>query len=32
MIDSLRYPRLARIDTPANLRQFPEAELPAIAT
>ena len=31
MIDSERYPRLARIDTPADLRQFPESELPAIA-
>ncbi|MEZ5465732.1 MAG: 1-deoxy-D-xylulose-5-phosphate synthase [Lysobacteraceae bacterium] len=32
MIDSERYPRLARIETPADLRQFPENELPAIAT
>ncbi len=31
MIDSQRYPRLARIETPADLRQFPESELPAIA-
>ena len=31
MIDSERYPRLARIETPADLRQFPESELPAIA-
>ena len=31
MIDPARYPRLARIDTPAELRQFDEAELPAIA-
>ncbi|MBS0213384.1 MAG: 1-deoxy-D-xylulose-5-phosphate synthase [Proteobacteria bacterium] len=31
MIDAQRYPRLARIDTPADLRQFNEAELPAIA-
>jgi 1-deoxy-D-xylulose-5-phosphate synthase len=31
MIDSERYPRLARIAVPADLRQFPEAELPAIA-
>lgn len=31
MIDSTRYPRLARIDSPADLRQFDEAELPAIA-
>ena len=32
MIDSTRYPRLSRIATPADLRQFPEGELPAIAT
>ena len=31
MIDSARYPRLARIDSPADLRGFDEAELPAIA-
>jgi 1-deoxy-D-xylulose-5-phosphate synthase len=31
MIDSTRYPRLARIQSPADLRQFDEAELPAIA-
>ncbi|MDR3389521.1 MAG: 1-deoxy-D-xylulose-5-phosphate synthase [Rudaea sp.] len=31
MIDSQRYPRLARIDLPADLRQFDESELPAIA-
>ena len=31
MIDSTRYPRLSRIDAPADLRQFDEAELPAIA-
>jgi len=31
MIDSLRYPRLARIDSPADLRKFDESELPAIA-
>ncbi len=31
MIDSARYPRLARIDSPADLRKFDEAELPAIA-
>lgn len=31
MIDSTRYPRLARIDSPAELRGFDEAELPAIA-
>ncbi|AKC87666.1 1-deoxy-D-xylulose-5-phosphate synthase [Pseudoxanthomonas suwonensis] len=30
-IDSTRYPRLSRIDTPADLRRFDEAELPAIA-
>jgi len=30
-IDSARYPRLARIDSPADLRQFDEAELPAVA-
>jgi transketolase N-terminal domain/subunit len=30
-IDPARYPRLSRIDTPADLRQFDEAELPAIA-
>jgi 1-deoxy-D-xylulose-5-phosphate synthase len=30
MIDSTRYPRLARIDSPADLRGFDEAELPAI--
>ena len=30
MIDSTRYPRLSRIDTPARLREFDEAELPAI--
>ena len=30
-MDSQRYPRLARIQLPADLRQFPEAELPAIA-
>ncbi len=32
MIDSERYPRLSRIAVPADLRQFPEAELPEIAT
>ncbi len=32
MIDSQRYPRLARIDSPAELRKFDESELPAIAT
>ena len=31
MIDSHRYPRLARIDSPADLRQFPEQELPLVA-
>ena len=29
-IDAARYPRLARIDSPADLRQFPAEELPAI--
>jgi 1-deoxy-D-xylulose-5-phosphate synthase len=31
MIDSNRYPRLSRIDSPADLRRFPEAELGDIA-
>ncbi|MBB5016530.1 1-deoxy-D-xylulose-5-phosphate synthase [Rehaibacterium terrae] len=31
MIDPQRYPRLSRIAVPADLRQFPEEELPAIA-
>jgi len=31
MIDSQRYPRLARIESPADLRQFPESELGDIA-
>lgn len=31
MMDSTRYPRLARIDSPADLRRFDEDELPAIA-
>src|SRR6187401_3021633 len=31
MIDSQRYPRLARIDSPADLRQFDAAELPDVA-
>ncbi len=31
MIDPARYPRLSRIQTPADLRQFEESELPAIA-
>src|SRR5690606_21158306 len=31
MIDSSRYPRLSRIGSPADLRRFDEAELPAVA-
>ena len=31
MIDPTRYPRLSRIDAPADLRQFEESELSAIA-
>ncbi len=31
MIDSTRYPRLSRIDNPAQLREFPEQELGEIA-
>ncbi|MFZ7097011.1 1-deoxy-D-xylulose-5-phosphate synthase [Luteimonas dalianensis] len=31
MIDPKRYPRLSRIDSPADLRGFEEAELPQIA-
>lgn len=31
MIDTVRYPRLSRIETPADLRTFDESELPAIA-
>lgn len=31
MIDPQRYPRLSRIEVPADLRQFPEEELAAIA-
>jgi 1-deoxy-D-xylulose-5-phosphate synthase len=31
MIDPVRYPRLSRIDLPADLRQFDESELTAIA-
>ena len=31
MIDPTRYPRLSRIDVPADLRQFEESELTAIA-
>ncbi len=30
-IDPARYPRLSRIDSPADLRRFDEGELPAIA-
>ncbi len=30
-MDSQRYPRLSRIALPADLRQFPETELPAVA-
>src|SRR5690606_5375577 len=31
MIDSTRYPRLARIESPSDLRRFDEADLPAVA-
>ena len=31
MIDRQRYPRLSRIDSPADLRQFDERELPDVA-
>lgn len=31
MIDSTRYPRLSRIETPAELRKLPEYELGAVA-
>ena len=31
MIDTHRYPRLARINNPSDLRSFPDSELPAIA-
>src|SRR6185437_7578958 len=31
MIDSTRYPRLARINSPADLRTFAESELPDVA-
>ena len=31
MIDTQRYPRLARIDSPADLRKFDEGELPEVA-
>jgi 1-deoxy-D-xylulose-5-phosphate synthase len=30
-MDAQRYPRLSRITVPADLRQFPETELPAVA-
>ncbi len=30
-IDVTRYPRLSKIDSPTELRQFPESELPEIA-
>ena len=30
-MDAQRYPRLSRIAVPADLRQFPESELPAVA-
>jgi 1-deoxy-D-xylulose-5-phosphate synthase len=30
LIDAARYPRLARIDSPADLRQLPTDELPAV--
>src|SRR5688572_10202791 len=30
-MDAQRYPRLSRITVPADLRQFPESDLPAIA-
>ena len=30
-MDAQRYPRLSRIALPADLRQFPESELPAVA-
>jgi 1-deoxy-D-xylulose-5-phosphate synthase len=30
LIDAARYPRLSRIDSPADLRQFPVEDLPAI--
>ncbi|MDE3141020.1 MAG: 1-deoxy-D-xylulose-5-phosphate synthase, partial [Pseudomonadota bacterium] len=30
-MDAATYPRLARIASPADLRQFPETELPAVA-
>lgn len=31
MIDSTRYPRLSRIQTPDDLRTFEEADLTAVA-
>ena len=31
MIDAQRYPLLARIDSPAELRRLPEDQLPAAA-
>ncbi|HET6546157.1 MAG TPA: 1-deoxy-D-xylulose-5-phosphate synthase [Rhodanobacteraceae bacterium] len=31
MIDSQRYPRLAKIESPSDLRRLPESELPALA-
>jgi 1-deoxy-D-xylulose-5-phosphate synthase len=31
MIDASRYPRLSRIDSPADLRALPEEEVPAVA-
>ena len=31
MIDSQRYPRLSRIESPADLRRFPESELGEVA-
>ena len=31
MIDSTRYPRLTKIDSPADLKQFDESELPQVA-
>lgn len=31
MIDAARFPRLSRIESPADLRRLPEAELPGIA-
>src|SRR5688572_7924237 len=32
MIDKTRFPRLAAIDSPADLRRLPESELPAVAS